>query len=205
MDLVLLTLGILLATYLLGSFPSAYVVTRLFKGIDIRRVGSRNAGALNVYHQVGYTASIAVLVADTAKGTVAILLSTWVVESPWACFYGALGVVAGHNWPIFLGFSGGKGVATALGVSLAVLPWLTLLALVPTVLAITVTRNVVAGVALGMIMLNILVVVTGQDLVQLLVCLMLAAVVAATYLARSRHQAVAAVRQGRWLDLFSFE
>ena len=168
-------------------------------------VGSRNMGAVNVFHEVGYGAFAAVLAADTAKGATAILLATWIGEAPWACFYAALGVVAGHNWPVFLGFRGGKGVATALGVSLAVLPWLTLLTLVPTALAIVITRNVVVAVAAGIVVLNVMAVVTGQDWEQLLVCFLLAGVVTATYLSRSRHQVVSAVKRGRWLDLFSFE
>ena len=190
---------------LLGSLPSAYIITRALRGVDIRTVGSGNMGAVNVFHEVGYGPSTAVLVADTAKGAMAIVLAMWLGEAPWACFYAALGVVAGHNWPVFLGFRGGKGVATALGVSLAVLPWLTLLALVPTALAIVITRNVVIGVAAGIAVLNIMAVVTGQDWAQVLVCLLLAGVVTATYLGRSRQRVLSAVRQGRWLDLFSFE
>ena len=161
--------------------------------------------ALNTLREVGAAAAVVVLVADTLKGALAIPLSLWIGESPWACLYGAIGVVAGHNWSAFLRFRGGKGAATVLGVSLAVLPWFTLITLGPAAIVALLTRNVVLGVVIGFVVLNILVVATGQELSQVLICLLLAFVVMATYLGRSWHQTLAAVRRGRLLDLFSFE
>lgn len=196
---------ITLSTYLLGSVPSAYIAGRLARRIDIRTVGSRNVGALNVLHEVGPGAAIAVLVSDTLKGTLAVLMAIWILDSPWALACGAIGVVAGHNWPLFLWFRGGKGAATVLGVSLAVVPWLTILAVAPAVLIAVLTRNVVLGAALGFTVLNILTVVTGRGWLEILVCLLLTFVVTATYLGRSWQQTVTSVRQGRWLDLLSFE
>ena len=196
---------ITLSTYLLGSVPSAYIAGRLARRIDIRTVGSRNVGALNVLHEVGPGAAIAVLVSDTLKGTLAVLMAIWMLDSPWALACGAIGVVAGHNWPLFLWFRGGKGAATVLGVSLAVVPWLTILAVAPAVLIAVLTRNVVLGAALGFTVLNILTVVTGRGWLEILVCLLLTFVVTATYLGRSWQQTVTSVRQGRWLDLLSFE
>ena len=196
---------ITLSAYALGSIPSAYIAGRLARGIDIRTVGSLNAGALNTFHQAGPAAAIAVLVADTLKGSLAVLLAVALSGSAWACLFGAVGVVAGHNWPVFLGFRGGKGVATALGVSLVVLPWLTVTAVVPAVLVIVLTRNVVIGATMGFAMLNVLIVVTGQGTVQIALCVLITLVVAATYLGRSWDDTVAAVQQRRWMALFAFE
>lgn len=196
---------IALPAYVLGSISSAYIAGRLAKGIDIRTVGSLNAGALNTFNQVGPAAAIAVLVADTVKGALAVLLAAGLSGSAWASLFGALGVVAGHNWPVFLRFRGGKGVATVLGVSLVLLPWLTVAAVVPAILVIVLTRNVVIGATLGFAMLNVLIVVTGQGTLQMVVCLLLTLVVTATYLGRSWDEAVAAVRQRRWMALFAFE
>ncbi len=204
MELALVAL-ITLLSYMLGSIPSAYIVGRLVKDIDIRTVGSRNVGALNTFHQVGPGAAIAVLVADTLKGVLAILLSVWIGESPWAILYGAIGVVAGHNWPVFLRFRGGKGAATVLGVSLVVQPWLTLIAVAATVLTALPTRNVVLGAAVGFVLLNVLTVVSGQGWLQVIICLLLTFVVTATYLGRSWQQTVTALRQRRLQDLFLFE
>ena len=204
MEPVLLAV-IFLSSYLLGSIPSAYIVGRLAAGIDVRTVGSRNVGALNTFYQVGPGAAIAVLIADTLKGVTAILISMFVGDSIWASLYGAIGVVAGHNWPVFLKFRGGKGAATVLGVSLAVLPWLTLMAITPAGVIVALTRNVVLGVAIGFILLNVLTVVTSQGWMQVLICLLLTFVVTATYLGRSWRDTASAVRGGRWLELFSFE
>ena len=123
--------------------------------------------------------------ADTLKGVLAILIAMWLGESLWACLYGAAGVLAGHNWPLFLGFRGGKGAATALGVSLAVLPLFTILALAFATSLLALTRNVVLGAASGFVLVNILTVVTGQGWMQILICLFLTLVVTATYLGRS--------------------
>ena len=171
----------------------------------MRTVGSRNVGAVNTFHQVGPGAAAAVLAADTLKGALAVLLALGLSTSPWACVYGAAGVVAGHNWPLFLGFRGGKGVAPALGVSFAVLPWLTLAALGPAVLVIALSRNVVLSAATGFGLLNVAAVVTGQGWIQVLLCLGLTLVVTATYLGRSWGKSLMALRQRRWQDLFAFE
>lgn len=121
--------------YLLGSFPSAYVIGRLVKGIDIRKHGSGNVGASNVFRVIGRKWGILVLLLDILKG---FLAATWVapfayekspVFSP--LLYGlviGMVTVAGHNWTIFLKFRGGKGVATSLGVGLGLLPKAALLA-----------------------------------------------------------------------------
>ena len=193
------------AAYLLGSIPSAYIIGRLVKGVDIREVGSRNMGALNTLHSVGPAAAVVVLTADTLKGSLAILISLAIGDAPWACVYGAIGVTAGHNWPVFLGFRGGKGAATILGVSFALLPWLTLVSLAPAALVALISRNVVLGTAVGFVLLNSLTIATGQDLSQILLCMLLSAIVTATYLGRSWRESVTALRRGRLADLFSFE
>ena len=194
-----------LFAYVLGSVPTAYVVVRLAHGIDIRTVGSGNVGALNTFHQGGPKAAATVLVADTIKGALAVLFSILLSDSPWVCVYGAVGVVTGHNWPMFLGFRGGKGVATVLGVSLVVQPWLTVVALVPALLLGLMARNLVLAAALGFVLLNTLVIATGQGSTQVLLCLVLTAVVVATYFGRSWRETVASVRRGKLMDLFSFE
>ncbi len=191
--------------YLLGSFPSAYVAGRVTIGVDIRAVGTGNVGALNTLHQIGPKAAIFVFLADVLKGSLAVLVAMGLSGSIWACFFAALAVVAGHNWPAFLGFRGGKGAATVLGVSLAFLPLLTLIALAPSVLLAWRTRNVVFAATVAFVVLNVLIVATGQDSVMILLCLMLAFVVSATYFAASWRQTIAALRQRRWVDLFSFE
>ena len=114
--------GLLLASYLIGGIPTAYLATRLLKGQDIRQIGDRNAGAANVYRNVGPKAGFAVGVIDIAKGAVAILLVKVLVDSTCLQMAAGVAVLAGHNWPIHLRLHGGRGAATAVGVLLATLP-----------------------------------------------------------------------------------
>ncbi|MBN2185848.1 MAG: glycerol-3-phosphate acyltransferase [Dehalococcoidia bacterium] len=118
----------LICGYLLGSIPAAYVAGRLRKGIDIRTVGSRNMGTLNVYYEVGLVEAILVLLIDVGKGIGAILLVRWLLGmpslSPFDPITGitALAAVLGHAFPVFLKFRGGKGGATTLGILLFLMP-----------------------------------------------------------------------------------
>ena len=104
--------------YLCGSIPFGLIIARLASGKDVRTVGSGNIGATNVARAAGRPAAIATLVLDAAKGLVPVLLAPHEVK-PWC----ALAAVAGHCFPIWLKLRGGKGVATGLGVSLALAPW----------------------------------------------------------------------------------
>jgi len=107
--------------YLLGSIPAAYIAGRLVKGLDINTVGDRNAGAANVYRNIDHRAGVAVLVADVGKGAIPVLVSQALASQTVVLFCG-IAAVAGHNWPLFRSFKGGRGQATALGVLLALMP-----------------------------------------------------------------------------------
>ncbi|MGI9952865.1 glycerol-3-phosphate 1-O-acyltransferase PlsY [Moorellaceae bacterium AZ2] len=112
---------VLLMAYLLGSVPTAYVVARYFKGFDIRRRGSGNIGATNAFRTMGTGPGLAVLAVDVLKGTIPVLLGR-AVGGDWLAVLAGLAAMAGHNWSIFLSFHGGRGVATAAGVFLALTP-----------------------------------------------------------------------------------
>ncbi|MDD2586537.1 MAG: glycerol-3-phosphate acyltransferase [Syntrophomonadaceae bacterium] len=104
-------------SYLLGRIPSAYIVGRLSRGIDIRRYGSGNVGTMNTRAVLGWPAAIFVFIIDVVKGAAAVYLDTTMTALP-ALLLACL-VVLGHIYPIWLGFQGGKGLATALGAVLA--------------------------------------------------------------------------------------
>ena len=191
---VLLGLG----AYLLGSTPSAYILVYQVKGVDIRRVGSRNVGALNTLHQMGLCGSLLILLVDAGKGALAVLIPGWVGAPDWTLYLTAILVVVGHNWPVFLGFHGGKGAASVLGISLTMLPVLTLIAVAPSIVVILLTRNALTGMVLGFILLNTLTVATSQDLGQVALCLLLTFMVAGTYLAATWEQTNAAIRDRDW-------
>ena len=133
--------------YLLGSFPSAYLAGRLRKGIDIREVGSRNMGAMNVFYEVGPMEAALVTLADLGKGVGAILLVRWLLGnnliSPFDFLTGltATAAVIGHIFPVFLKFHGGKGAATAIGILIFLMPWAVPFLAIVFFIAVLITRN----------------------------------------------------------------
>lgn len=115
--------------YVFGSVPFAVVFSRLFKNIDIRRVGTKNPGAANVFRQVGVLPGVLTWLFDTVKGVVAMIVSQKLLglSGYWIMLVGAA-AVAGHCWSVFLLFKGGKGVATSGAVLLYMMPKLFLIA-----------------------------------------------------------------------------
>ena len=116
----------LLLGYLLGSIPSGYLAGRWCKGIDLRELGSGSTGATNVLRQVGKGPALVVFVIDVAKGAAAVLLAGAFTQTAqlndWIQVLAGLAALAGHIWPVWLGFKGGKAVATGLGLFLG-LAW----------------------------------------------------------------------------------
>lgn len=124
---------LILFSYLLGSFPTALLVSKLKMGIDIRQHGDKNPGATNVFRVMGEKASILVLTIDLLKGIIAVLLPL-MLALPAEQFYSmnlmqflmGLAAVMGHRFPLFTRFKGGKGIATLFGVIIALRPLMAL-------------------------------------------------------------------------------
>ncbi len=134
------------AAYLLGSIPFGLLLAKLFGGTDVRKAGSGNIGATNVARVVGPLAGTLTLVFDTAKGTAAVWLAGRVTdESATWMMLAALAVLLGHCFPVWLKFKGGKGVATALGVFLALCPIAAVSALLLFLLCVAYWRYVSLG------------------------------------------------------------
>ena len=133
--------------YIFGSFPSAYLAGRLRKRIDIREVGSKNMGAMNVYYEVGRVEAVLVTLADLGKGIGAILLVRWLsgnpLISPFDLLTGltAAAAILGHIFPVFLKFRGGKGAATAIGILIFLMPWAVPFLFIIFAVALLITRN----------------------------------------------------------------
>jgi len=128
-DFVIAPLFTLVLAYLLGSFPSGYLAGRWLKGVDIRTLGSGSTGATNVLRQIGKGPALVVFLIDVLKGTAAVLLAKALLQpdgtnalSDWWVVASGLAALAGHIWPIWLGWRGGKAVATGLGMLLG-LAW----------------------------------------------------------------------------------
>lgn len=125
------SLAIVIA-YILGSIPFGYLIVRAWSGADIRESGSGGTGATNVSRRAGKLAGLVTLVLDAAKGAVAVLLVRWWLapgdELIWPLGFAAVAVIVGHIFPIWLGFRGGKGVATGVGVFFVLAPFIVVLA-----------------------------------------------------------------------------
>jgi acyl phosphate:glycerol-3-phosphate acyltransferase len=122
MTIVLAIIGIFLA-YLIGSFPSAYLVGRFRKGLDIRKIGSRNMGAMNTFYSVGFWWGMLVLFLDISKGALAVAVTWRLTGSSNIQLAGGVAAVLGHSFPVFLKFKGGKGGATCIGILAYLMPW----------------------------------------------------------------------------------
>lgn len=109
-------------SYIIGSFPTAYVVARLRKGVDIREIGTRNMGAMNVFYKIGIAEGLVVLATDIGKGAAAVFLARSLGTPDLIQLACGVSVVIGHAFPVFLKFRGGKGGATAIGVLVFLMP-----------------------------------------------------------------------------------
>jgi glycerol-3-phosphate acyltransferase PlsY len=148
----------LLAGYLLGSIPSGYLAGRWLKGVDIRSLGSGSTGATNVLRQFGKVPALVVFLVDVLKGTAAVLLAKLLLqplgitaESDWWVVTTGLAALAGHIWPVWLGWRGGKAVATGLGMLLG-LTWPVGLACFGVFMAVI--SSVIAALSLPLLMLG---------------------------------------------------
>jgi len=115
--------------YLLGSIPSAYIVGRLLKGIDMREVGDGHMGTSYSFRRLGFAGGITVALMDVSKGVTAVLLAQRLTAEVAIVLLAALAVVVGHNWSVFLRFKGGKGAATTYGVLATLIFWQLLIGL----------------------------------------------------------------------------
>ena len=112
---------IILLGYFLGSIPTAYIAGHVLRGWDIRQTGDGNAGAANVFRQIGARAGISVFLVDAGKGVLAVLIAQMAGLSLATVLFTGAAAVIGHNWPIFLGFRGGRGESTTIGVLVTVI------------------------------------------------------------------------------------
>ena len=138
---------IIIISYLLGAVPTAYLLGRITAGSDIRHMGDENAGAANAYRELGSRTGIIVGVIDAAKGSLVILIAQAVNMSQFIVLFAGVAAVAGHNWPVFLGFRGGRGVSTTIGILFVLLTLPMLVLTLPTLLILILRRSVTPSMA----------------------------------------------------------
>ena len=118
---------IIIIAYLLGNISTSYIVAKQLSGVDIRTQGSGNAGSTNVLRTLGKKAGALTFIGDVLKGLIAVLIAKMIahfvnLDETTCAYLAVVAVVLGHNYPVFLGFKGGRGVATGLGVLIALSP-----------------------------------------------------------------------------------
>ena len=131
--------------YLLGSLSTGLLVARVSDGPDLRKVGSGNTGASNVQRTMGWKAGLITFAGDSLKGVLACLIAWILTGNHYTSLVSGLFVVIGHNWPVFHGFRGGKGVAASCGVLLYCFPVPALICFVLTIALIAATRYISLG------------------------------------------------------------
>jgi len=183
--------------YLGGSVPAGLLVTRWAKGVDIREHGSGNIGTANVLRVAGAGWAMLVFLLDALKGLIPVLLARGLGLSPFAVAASAVAAVVGHNWSVVLGFRGGKGVATTLGVLFALEPVAAAVAVGVWVATVTTTGYASLGSMLGLAAVLPVSYLTGAPPVHLTLAVVLLA------MAIFRHRAnLRRLAEGRELRLF---
>jgi len=182
----------ILGAYLIGAIPVGWLVARAFGVGDIRRHGSGTIGATNVLRTLGRLPAIATLLGDVAKGYLAVMLAERLAgPAPIPIALAAVAAVAGNCWSVFLGFRGGKGVATGLGALLPLVPWATLAALPVFVVIVATFRYVSLGSLLGALCVPLGAVLLGYP-----IAYDLAALAVALIIVMRHHANIARLRAG---------
>jgi len=155
--------GLLMFSYLAGGIPTGYLVVKRLKGYDIRTVGSGNPGTANVYRNAGAWAGAITLIVDALKGYAPVHLGLRLFpESPLLAIALGAAAIVGHNWTPFLGFKGGKGVATSAGVFSALLPGPMILTVAAFLLGVKLTGHISVGSMAGAVVLPLAAALLGS-------------------------------------------
>ena len=128
--------------YLIGSIPNGLILGKLFWQIDLREHGSKNIGATNAYRTLGAKPAALIFIMDLLKGIIGVWLGSYMVGTPLAMILGGITAIIGHNWSVFLKFTGGKGVATGLGVIAMLMPQVTIIVFITWIVIVYITKYV---------------------------------------------------------------
>ncbi len=203
MDYVVIPYAI--AAYLIGGIPFAYIAGKRARGLDIRTSGNGNVGAVNAFKSLGWRVGTLVLVADAAKGAIAVLIALALDLPEWGLFTGALAATIGHNWSPYLRFDGGKGVAIVFGISLALMPLLAWFAAPFVFVTYYFTRSWVWAFGAGILALNGIIIATGAPAVDIALCVVLSVIVVGTHFGREAGEIRKALAAGDWRKVGQLE
>lgn len=132
-------------SYVIGSIPNGLIIGKLLKGVDLRNFGSKNIGATNAFRVLGPWPALLVFLADMTKGLLGVYLGQYLTGTSVGQLVGGIFAITGHNWSLFLGFKGGRGVATGLGVIAVLVPKVTAIIFIIWAVIVYFTRYVSLG------------------------------------------------------------
>jgi acyl phosphate:glycerol-3-phosphate acyltransferase len=167
----------LVAGYLLGSIPFAYLLARRHRGIDLRLAGSGNVGAANLLRMTTKKIGVSAMALDVSKGIASVLVARQIDPGVTAPAVAGIAAVLGHIYPVWLGFRGGKGVATTCGVFSVLAPQATAVAMLIFLVLVWWTRYISLGSVAGTVMLAPLAYMTGAAGVTVIAAVLVAAIV----------------------------
>ncbi|MCL2475131.1 MAG: glycerol-3-phosphate acyltransferase [Chloroflexi bacterium] len=163
MSMTIIIITVIIVGYLLGSFPSAYLMGRIVKKIDIRQVGSKNMGAMNSMYNLGFGAGLLVLLMDAAKGALAIIFGLFFAEDLLIAYLCGFMAVIGHNFPVWLNFKGGKGGATVVGIVCYLCPLAILFAIVLFGILTWMTKWPTISYGIALLLFPLISLIIGQE------------------------------------------
>ncbi len=178
--------------YLLGSIPTAYIATRVATGKDIRQLGGGNVGGLNTYREVGAIPALSVGIVDMGKGAAAVAIAYWLLDVPQLfVMLAGLAAVIGHNWMVFLKFSGGKGIGATFGALAVLMPiygyWYGFLIFLAVVaVPFVITRNVALAMGIGLLFLPLIVWLIAQSELATILAISLGVLIGIRFLPTAR-------------------
>jgi glycerol-3-phosphate acyltransferase PlsY len=189
-----------LASYLIGSFPTGYLLARL-RGIDIRKSGSGNIGATNVFRTLGKPSGVLVLLVDALKGFIPAYGARYLFHGPPAfveyhCITAGFFAIIGHNYTCWLGFKGGKGIATSAGVMIGLAPMALLITLAAWLLIFALGRYVSLASIVAAVILPFAVLITSRSAAMLVLSTLLS--ILAIYKHRTNMQRLIAGTENRF-------
>jgi len=165
---------LVIAAYLIGSIPVGLILGKLIWKKDLRRYGSHNIGATNAWRVLGKKAGVLIFLLDFLKGQLGVLLGACMFALPGAMVVGGFFAMVGHMFPLFIGFKGGKGVATSLGVIAALMPKVTAIVVLVWIVLVALTRYVSVGSIVAAVLAPILAAVFAEPTVYFLFVLVMA-------------------------------
>ncbi|HHY82722.1 MAG TPA: glycerol-3-phosphate 1-O-acyltransferase PlsY [Clostridiales bacterium] len=148
--------------YFVGNIASSYFAGKIMKNIDIREHGSGNAGATNTFRVLGAKAGVIVFICDILKGILAVYIGLWLTGDKLGGMLAGGAAILGHNWPVFLNFKGGKGIASSFGLILILFPKIGLILFLIAGTLVLLTRYVSVGSISGAILFPIFLVIYGE-------------------------------------------